>query len=105
MSARPEWVKALHDSASETMRQVTSGLLETATLICADESRESKDGVTYIPIIVMAAVHEETLIASPCQFGRQSSCESVARLLHLTADHLEGKTHDGQFVAERRLVR
>lgn len=54
MNERPEWVKAVHDDASETMRKVADWLLDKAEVISAEESRVS-DGVIYIPIIVMAA--------------------------------------------------
>lgn len=104
MNERPEWVKAVHDDASETMRKVADWLLDKAEVISAEESRVS-DGVIYIPIIVMAAVHEGSLIGSLCQFGTKSSSESVAQLLRFTAEHLDGKAIDGQFVAERGIIK
>lgn len=104
---RPQWVKEMHDRASETMRVVSSDVLDHARAICRKESGGNDDGLVFIPIIVLAAVHRpsESLIASMCNFTVDSSTDSVARLLHLTADHLEGKTHDGQFVAEKGIVR
>ncbi|WP_457813627.1 hypothetical protein [Sinorhizobium meliloti] len=104
MNERPEWVKAVHDDASETMRKVSDWLLDKAEVISTEESRVS-DGVIYIPIIVMAAVHEGSLIGSLCQFGTKSSSESVAQLLRFTAEHLDGKAIDGQFVAERGIIK
>ncbi|MEJ6847491.1 hypothetical protein V3589_14885 [Sinorhizobium fredii] len=103
---RPQWVKEMHDRASETMRVAGSELLDTAKDICRAESRTNDDGIVFIPIIVLAAVHRpsESLIASMCNFSVESSSDSVARLLHLTADHLEGKTHDGQFVTEKGIA-
>ncbi|MDW9823463.1 hypothetical protein [Sinorhizobium meliloti] len=104
MNERPEWVKAVHDDASETMRKVSDWLLDKAEVISTEESRVS-DGVIYIPIIVMAAVHEGSLIGSLCQFGTKSSSESVAQLLRFTAEHLDGKAIDGQFVAARGIIK
>ncbi|WP_243682119.1 hypothetical protein [Sinorhizobium medicae] len=86
------------------MRKVSDWLLDKAEVISTEESRVS-DGVIYIPIIVMAAVHEGSLIGSLCQFGTKSSSESVAQLLRFTAEHLDGKAIDGQFVAERGIIK
>ena len=105
MNTRPGWIEEVHERASQTIREISDDLLDRATDICSEETRSNNDGVIFIPIIVLAAVQEHSLITSACQFGMQSSAESVARLLRLTADHLEGKTHDGQFVAERGRVR
>ncbi|THK37669.1 hypothetical protein EHS39_13625 [Ensifer sp. MPMI2T] len=103
---RPQWVKET-DRASEAMRFAGSELLDAAKDICGMESLGNDDDLVFVPIIVLAAVHRpsESLIASMCNFTSENNVASVARLLHLTADHLEGKTHDGQFVAEKGIVR
>ncbi|MDX0641945.1 hypothetical protein GOD70_25080 [Sinorhizobium medicae] len=105
MNERPEWVKAVHDDASETMRKVADWLLDKAEVISAEESSASDHGVIYIPIIVMAAVRRGSLIGSLCQFGTKSSSDSVAQLLRFTAEHLDGKAIDGQFIAERGVIK
>jgi hypothetical protein len=100
---RPDWINADHERASETLTRIAQELTPTADAVCQRETDRDLQGIWYIPVLLVAAVKNEGLVCSTCQFQSRNSVESVAELLTMTADHLMGGSDKNRYGEEERL--
>lgn len=73
------------------MHRLADLLMGVTVPVCNDA--EEDDGTFYVPLVVICAVKDHQLIGTTLHFS-QHQPEEVARILRITADHLEGKPTD-----------
>lgn len=76
--------------AGKTIHHIASSLLDAALNLCVTYTED--DGIFYVPVIVLVAIRGNQLLCSTVHFPANQPPEEVARVLRMSADHLEGKT-------------
>lgn len=75
----------------ENLQRIANKVTDVAASVCHDACEADEEGIFYLPFIIVCAIKDHYLIGSTLHFDGHQSPDDVAKVLRMTADHLEGK--------------